>query len=154
MTRHPVPPPSTRAPPVPRTARVNAAAGAPRQREQSEAERLDAGEHGATLALASEVDIDSLLKRLHLANARRVWRDLVVLAESAEWSFRDFLAVLVAEEVSQRQQTRVQRLSRRAGFPFLKTIDDFNFTYQTTRCRSHPDATFWTSVPSRIVIRA
>jgi DNA replication protein DnaC len=40
--------------------------------------------------------------------------------------------VLVAEEVAQRQQTRVQRLTRRALFPFLKTIDDFNFTYQST----------------------
>ncbi|HET7786891.1 MAG TPA: ATP-binding protein, partial [Myxococcales bacterium] len=48
------------------------------------------------------------------------------------WAYGDFLAILVGEEVAQRQQTRVQRLSRRACFPFLKTIDDFNFTYQTT----------------------
>jgi DNA replication protein DnaC len=113
-------------------AQVQAAEGAARQRGRSEAERLDVGESGATLGAAREVDIDGLLKRLHLANARRVWRDLVVRAEQAQWSFRDFLAVLVAEEVAQRQQTRVQRLSRRAGFPFLKTIDDFDFTYQTT----------------------
>src|SRR5687767_4142439 len=73
-----------------------------------------------------------MLKRLHLANARRVWRDLVVRAEKEQWGFRDFLAVLVAEEVAQRQQTRVQRLSRRATFPFLKTIEDFDFTYQST----------------------
>jgi DNA replication protein DnaC len=79
-----------------------------------------------------DVDIDGLLKRLSLANTRRCWRELVIRAEKDEWSCRDFLAVLVAEEVAQRQQTRVQRLSRRAGFPFLKTVDDFNFTFQTT----------------------
>jgi DNA replication protein DnaC len=79
-----------------------------------------------------DVDIDGMLKRLHLANARRVWRDMVARAEKEQWGFRDFLSVLVAEEVAQRQQTRVQRLSRRAAFPFLKTIDDFDFTYQTT----------------------
>ncbi|HKU40193.1 MAG TPA: IS21-like element helper ATPase IstB, partial [Polyangiales bacterium] len=73
-----------------------------------------------------------MLKRLHLANARRCWRDLVQRAESEQWSLRDFLAVLVAEEVAHRQQTRVQRLVARGGFPFLKTIDDFDFTYQTT----------------------
>jgi len=28
----------------------------------------------------SDLDIDALLKRLHLANARRVWRDLVTRA--------------------------------------------------------------------------
>ena len=80
----------------------------------------------------ADVDIDGLLKRLHLANARRCWPDLVQRAESEQWSLRDFLAVLVAEEVAHRQQTRVQRLVHRGGFPFLKTIDDFDFTYQTT----------------------
>jgi len=80
----------------------------------------------------SDVELDALLKRLHLANARRIWHDLVVRAENEQWGFRDFLAVLVAEEVAQRQQTRVQRLTRRALFPFLKTVDDFNFTYQST----------------------
>jgi DNA replication protein DnaC len=42
------------------------------------------------------------------------------------------LAVLFAEEVAHRQQTRIQRLTRRARFPFLKTIDEFDFTYQST----------------------
>jgi len=80
----------------------------------------------------SDLELDGLLKRLHLANARRLWRDLVLRAEKEQWGFRDFLAVLVAEEVAHRQQTRVQRLSRRALFPFLKTVDDFDFTYQST----------------------
>jgi len=76
--------------------------------------------------------LDSLLKRLHLANTRRIWRSLVERAEREEWSYRDFLELLVAEEIAHRQQTRLVRLSRRARFPFLKTIDDFDFTYQST----------------------
>lgn len=80
----------------------------------------------------SEIELDALLKRLSLANARRIWRDLVARAEREEWSYRDFLAVLVAEEVAQRQQTRIQRLTRHAEFPFLKTVDEFDFTYQST----------------------
>lgn len=76
--------------------------------------------------------LDALLKRLHLANSRRAWRELVQRAERDEWSYRDFLALLVTEEIAQRQQTRIARMVRRAGFPFLKTIDDFNFTYQST----------------------
>lgn len=31
-------------------------------------------------------DLDALFKRLHLANAGRVWRDLVRRAEQATWS--------------------------------------------------------------------
>src|SRR5438093_8729755 len=77
-------------------------------------------------------ELDLLLKRLHLASARRIWRQLVQRAEKEEWSYRDFLALLVAEEIAQRQQTRLGRLSRWASFPFLKTIDDFDFTYQST----------------------
>jgi DNA replication protein DnaC len=77
-------------------------------------------------------DLDGLLKRLSLANARRLWRDLVQRAEAERWSYQDFLTMLAAEEIAHRQQTRLGRLTRWAGFPFLKTIDDFDFTYQST----------------------
>jgi DNA replication protein DnaC len=79
-----------------------------------------------------DIDLDRLLKRLHLANTRRVWRDLLVRAEQEDWAYEHFLTVLVTEEIAHRQQTRLARLSRRAAFPFLKTIDDFDFTYQST----------------------
>ena len=79
----------------------------------------------------SELDLDTSLKRLHLANARRVWRDLTGRAEREDWSCRDFLALLIAEEIAHRHQTRLGRGARWARFPFLKTIDDFDFTYQS-----------------------
>jgi DNA replication protein DnaC len=71
--------------------------------------------------------LDALLKRLHLANTRRAWRELTRRAEHEEWSYRDFLALVVSEEIAHRQQTRLGRLVRRARFPLLKTIDDFNY---------------------------
>src|SRR5204862_4547504 len=80
----------------------------------------------------SDQALDALIKRLHLANMRRAWRELTRRAEQEEWSYRDFLALLISEEVAHRQQTRLNRLVRRARFPFLKTIDDFNFLYQST----------------------
>jgi DNA replication protein DnaC len=55
-------------------------------------------------------------------------------AEREAWSCRDFLTLLVAEQIAHRQQTRLTRLTRRAHFPFLTTIEDFNFTYQSTVC--------------------
>jgi DNA replication protein DnaC len=81
---------------------------------------------------ATDIDLDQLFKRLHLANARRAWRELITRAETEQWSFHQFLALLVTEEVAHRQQTRLARLSRRAQFPFLKTIDEFDFTFQST----------------------
>jgi DNA replication protein DnaC len=82
--------------------------------------------------MITDIELDALFKRLSLANGRRVWRDLVQRAERETWTYRDFLTVLVTEEIAHRQQTRLGRLSHRAHFPFLKTIDDFDFTYQST----------------------
>ena len=78
------------------------------------------------------LDLDTMLKRLNLANARRNWKSLVERAETEGWSCRDFLVSLVTEEIGQRQQTRLQRAARDAHFPFLKTIEDFDFSLQST----------------------
>jgi DNA replication protein DnaC len=78
------------------------------------------------------IDMDVLLRRLHLANARRAWPELCQRAEKEAWSFRKLLAVLFAEEIAHRAQTRHQRAVREARFPFLKTIDDFDFSLQST----------------------
>jgi DNA replication protein DnaC len=80
----------------------------------------------------SELELDALLKRLHLANTRRIYRQVITRAEEEQWSYRDFVALLVAEEVAHRKQTRLQRLTRKAGFPYFKTIDDFDFTLQSS----------------------
>jgi DNA replication protein DnaC len=80
----------------------------------------------------TDIPIDELLKRLHLANARRIWRGLVERAEKEAWGYEQFLSVLVAEEVACRKGTRLRRVSNHARFPFLKTIDDFDFTHQST----------------------
>jgi DNA replication protein DnaC len=80
----------------------------------------------------TSIDLDAMFKRLHLANARRVWRHLCRQAETEQWSFEKLLEVLVAEEVAHRAKTRIERVSRHAELPFLKTIDEFDFTFQTT----------------------
>jgi DNA replication protein DnaC len=77
-------------------------------------------------------ELDPILKRLHLANARRVWRDLVQRAEKEEWTYEALLQTLFAEEVAHRRGTRLARAVRAANFPFLRTIDEFDFTYQST----------------------
>lgn len=80
----------------------------------------------------SEADLDALLKRLNLAHMRRIYPDVARRAEEGSWAYRDFLALLMREEVAHRRQTRLQRFTRKARFPFLKTIDDFDFTLQSS----------------------
>jgi hypothetical protein len=44
----------------------------------------------------SSLELDALLKRLHLANMRHVHAEAIARAETEQWSYRDFLALLVA----------------------------------------------------------
>ena len=77
-------------------------------------------------------DLDVHLKRLHLANGRSVWRDLVQRAEKEQWTHDQLLHTLFSEEVAHRRGTRLNRAVRAAGFPFLRTVEEFDFTYQST----------------------
>lgn len=85
----------------------------------------------ATDQTLDSVDLDAVFKRLHLANARRIWKELVDRAEREDWTFEQFLKTLVAEEVAHRANTRVERLRVKAELPFFKTADDFNFSMQS-----------------------
>lgn len=77
-------------------------------------------------------DLDAMLKRLHLPTIRRLHAELALRAETEGMSYRDFLEVLAAEEIAHRAQTRITRSVRRARFPYLRTIEDFDFTFQTS----------------------
>ncbi len=82
--------------------------------------------------MSSDLDLDPLLKRLHLANARRAWRDLVQRAEKEQWSYDALLLTLFSEEVAHRRGTRLTRAVSAAAFPFLRTVEEFDFSYQST----------------------
>lgn len=75
----------------------------------------------------ASADLDALLRRLSLPTIRRELADAEQRACDQHWGHREFLAHLIVAEVLNRDQTRVQRLTRRACFPYLKTVDDFRF---------------------------
>ena len=85
-----------------------------------------------TIPQLSEGQLEPLLRRLNLAHTRRIYQEAAERAEKENWSYRDFLALLLAEEVAHRKQTRLQRCTRQAHFPFFKTIDEFDFALQST----------------------
>lgn len=77
-------------------------------------------------------DVDAMLKRLHLPTIRRLYGDLALRAEQEGMSYRTFLEILCAEEITHRAQTRITRSVHKARFPFLRTIEEFDFSYQTS----------------------
>ena len=78
----------------------------------------------------SPQQLEAMLKRLHLACARRSYSELVEQAERGAWSFRDFLAALASAEIEHRRQTRLRRCVRQARFPVLHTLEEFDFSVQ------------------------
>jgi DNA replication protein DnaC len=85
-----------------------------------------------TGAIEDRLDLEALLRRLHLPTVRRLHAELEGRAEEEKLSYRQYLTILMAEEVAHRTQTRIQRAVRRARFPFLKTIDEFDWTFQAS----------------------
>ena len=81
--------------------------------------------------MTTEVELDGMLRRLHMPTVRRLWSDLQVRAEQEGMHYADYLQVLVGEEIAHRGQTRVSRMTHRAKFPFLRTIEEFDFAFQS-----------------------
>lgn len=81
---------------------------------------------------AAEIEVDHLLKRLHLPTMMRLYPSYATKAAAEGWSHRDFLALLVAEEVAHRNDIRIQKSAKQAHFPFIKTVEDFDFLFQSS----------------------
>lgn len=85
--------------------------------------------------IPADIDLDALLRRLHLPTVRRLYADYAARAVSEGWSHRDLLAALMAEEVAHRNDTRIAKSARNAHFPFTKTIEGFDFVFQSSMRR-------------------
>src|SRR5437899_7569303 len=70
------------------------------------------------------------LRRLQLTAVSRRYPELAEAAQAAGWSYAEYLERLVEEEVLHRREARIARTARKAGFPFLKTLEEFDFTFQ------------------------
>lgn len=84
----------------------------------------------------ADIDLLGMLKRVRLPTVADVLPRFIDRAAVESWSHRDFLAAIIAEEVAHRETTRIQRSARLARFPYFKTIEEFDFTFQSSLKRS------------------
>ena len=68
--------------------------------------------------------LEALTRRLHLATVRRMYPELIRQAEQETWPYGVLLERLLSEEVSHRTQTRIERFTAKARFPFMATIEE------------------------------
>ena len=76
--------------------------------------------------------IKTKYKSLRFNSIASCLESLVNHAESNEISYLQFAELLVNSELEQRSKNRISLNMRRASFPILKRLEEFNFNFQTT----------------------
>jgi DNA replication protein DnaC len=71
-----------------------------------------------------------LLQRLRLFKCRERLEALLQEATTRELSYADFLDAVLGEEVASKREKNVAIRTNLARFPFVKTLDAFEFAYQ------------------------
>lgn len=74
--------------------------------------------------------IENNLDHLGLIGIKRVYASLTKDAHKDNLSYSKYLDLLLQEEVATKQSHRFQVLLREAGFPYTKTLEGFDYTYQ------------------------
>jgi DNA replication protein DnaC len=74
--------------------------------------------------------IESNLSRLRLPRIREILQAVIRSAEDQGKSYLSFLDDLLEEEVAQKEQRRIEIALKISGLPFIKSIDEFDFTFQ------------------------
>ena len=74
--------------------------------------------------------IESNLTRLRLPRIRQILERVLKSAEKQDKSHLSFLDELLEEEVAAKEQRRVEIALKISGLPFIKSIDEFDFTFQ------------------------
>jgi len=74
--------------------------------------------------------IESNLARLKLSRIIDILGSLTITAEEQGKSYLTFLDELLEEEVAAKEQRRIETALKISGLPYIKSIDEFDFTFQ------------------------
>lgn len=82
---------------------------------------------------ALAADLETGLRRLKLASMRRLAPELLITAKTQRWTPEEFLRTLVEAEITARDQSNTRTRRRPAGFPVIKTLDEFQVSASSIR---------------------
>ena len=74
--------------------------------------------------------IQSSLVRLRLPKIGQILETVIKTAQEQGKSYLTFLDELLEEEIASKEQRRVETALKISGLPFIKSIDEFDFTFQ------------------------
>ena len=79
--------------------------------------------------MALDVKITELCKELKLSTISDIYHDVATTAAKEEWQYGQFLHELLDREVSNRVTRSKSVLTKLAGFPVIKTLEQFDYTF-------------------------
>lgn len=79
--------------------------------------------------MSQNKDLKTGLTKLCLAHSARQLDEHLANANRQELSYRDFLQLVVEEELAHRRQRRIGERIRQAKMPLRKSIDQFDFSF-------------------------
>lgn len=71
--------------------------------------------------------LETYLKRLKMPQAAKTYESLAREAADNNLRYEEYLLGVLEQEVQQREYNRIQRGIRQAGFPVIKTLENFDF---------------------------
>ena len=74
--------------------------------------------------------VQTSLTRLRLPRTGEILEGVMQAAQEGKKSYLSFLDDLLEEEVNCREQRRVETSLKLSGLPFVKSIDEFDFSFQ------------------------
>lgn len=77
-------------------------------------------------------DVSEAFKSLKFNNLATSLESLIIEAENQQLSYLQFASAMVTQELQQRNKRRVDLNQRKADFPVLKHLEEFDFQHQTT----------------------
>ncbi len=82
----------------------------------------------ATTPPALPADLAAGLRRLKLATIRQLAPELLLTAKTQRWAPEEVLRTLIEAEVAARDASNERARLKAAGFPVIKTVEDFDLT--------------------------
>lgn len=73
--------------------------------------------------------IETLCKELNLSTMSMRYHDIATTAAKENWQYVQFLEELLRSEVDNRLGRSTNTLTKLAGFPAIKTLEQFDYTF-------------------------
>lgn len=73
-----------------------------------------------------DADLEHGLRRLKLASIRRIAPEMLATAKTQRWAPEELLRALVEVEITARDASNARLRTKQAGFPTVKTIEQFD----------------------------